>query len=291
MRAKRTACLTVLPLVAAALLPAQAGAAVLDRVQVGVPGTSTRAFSENLSVALRGPAPYERACCTDFVTGAWEGPRARAGGTDQNRSRIDWSVSFARGKSVRSLARGAGWADFPQLSGRRQRVTHRVAGRKVGTLTGYAAVDVQDLPGARTQAALAINLGKRTAAVALFDLGTPAADTSSAGSVTVDGRPASDWNRAQAGAALKGVYIEGSLPPAKVTARWSGSRALGRVSDAFGHPVAGVKVELQQRVGGSWKTAKSGFASSRGTFSLRARKRPSRVVATLGGSKARGSVR
>src|SRR5687768_11673454 len=93
--------------------PATASAAV-DRVQVGAPGKTspTRGFSEGLTVALTSPAAYERVCCTDFVSGAWGGPRIQSsrGSTQQNASRIDWSVSFARGsRPAASLARSALW--------------------------------------------------------------------------------------------------------------------------------------------------------------------------------------
>src|SRR4051812_12411976 len=113
----------LLPVVAAlaAAHASAAGAAAVDRAQIGVPGahSPTRGFSENLSVAMTSPAAYERGCCADFVSGAWVGPRVEASdGSTQNLSRIDWSVTFERGRrSDAALARAAGWRRLAEVQG------------------------------------------------------------------------------------------------------------------------------------------------------------------------------
>jgi hypothetical protein len=280
-----------------ACLPASAGAAVtVDRVQVGVPKTPTRAFAENLSVALEAPSAYDRACCTDFVSGAWEGPpvEASASSAPQNASRIEWNVTFARGgRTAASLAAAGGWADYPQIASRRIKVPHIVAGRRVGTLKAHAVTDAQAAPGAQVQAAVALPLGGRITAVTLFHFPDPAADRTSAGDLTVRGTPASAWNRGQSGDAIDGVSLEGSLPPKRISARRSNGRVRGRIADRFGHPVAEVKLQLQRRTGGRWRKAATGVTTSRGAYSLGGARQSGsyRVVAKLGGTTARGAVR
>jgi hypothetical protein len=282
-----------LALAAVLACPSVAAAAAVDRVQVGVPGKSspTRGFSEGLAVELTSPAAYERGCCSDFLSGVWTGPRVAAsrGAGEQNASRIDFGVSFARGRrTAAALARDAGWAQYPELAGRARRVRHVVGGRDVGTLRAFAVVDAEEAPGARVQAALAIGLGRRVHAVVLFNLDDPYADSTEEGAITVAGKPASAWNREQAEAALAAARLVGSLPPARVKARRAGAKVAGRVLDAFGHPVAEVPVALQRRTGGGWRRVAKGTASTRGTYSLRAAGGGRyRVVATLAGSSAR----
>ena len=291
MRIRLLTC-TLLTLAASLAAPA-AASAVVDRVQVGVPGAGspTRGFSEGLTMALTSPAAYERTCCTDFVSGAWAGPRIQSsrGSVQQNTSRIDWTVSFARGaRSAASLARTALWADRPEVAARARKVRHVVAGRTVGTLKAYSVLTAEDAPRARTQASLAVSLGRRVHAIALFDLEDPPADSSADGDLTVNGMRASVWNRTQAETALGGVFVEGSLPPAKVTVRRSGLRLRGKVTDSFGHPVGESLLRVERRAGKGWRRVARGSTSTRGTFALRTRGRgPYRIVASLGGTTAR----
>lgn len=281
MRNRLTA-LIVLALTVGVAQPA--AAQVIDRVQVGVPGTATRTFPENLSVVLSAPENFNRDCCYDFVSGAWTGPRYRADGRDfQNASRIDWSVEFARTSTSRAtLARAAGWRRYPEAAAEARKVRHIVGGRAVGTLKAFSAVDAQPAPGAKVQAAMVIDLGKRVKAITVFDLTDPPADQSSAGALTVEGQPASVWNRRQADVALDRLYVEGPLPPRKVKVRAAGKRVTGSVVDSFGHPVGEALVRLQRRAGGGWRPVAKANANTRGKFSLAARGAGQyRVVAAL----------
>lgn len=290
----RNRLITALALAMTAGLATPALAAdVLDRVQVGVPGTPTRAFPQNLSVVLLAPQNHARACCYDFVSGAWNGPRYRADGRDfQNASRIDWNVEFVRGSaSTASVARSAVSGGYPEVTSRPRKVRHVVGGRTVGTLKAFSVVTQQPAPGAKAEAAIAVDLGSRIKAVTLFDMSDPPADRSSAGALTVDGVPASAWNRRVADASLDALYVEGPLPPRRVKARAAGKRIKGSVIDSAGHPAGEAKVILQRRAGRGWRKVGSDNATTRGAFSLAARK-PGRyrVLATLATTSARSKV-
>ena len=85
---------------------------------------------------------------------------------------------------------------------------------------------------ATTQAALAVDLGRRVKATILFTFTDPQADTdSSGGAVTVNGLAASAWNRRAAELALKSIELEGPLPISKVKARARGRAITGNVTD------------------------------------------------------------
>jgi hypothetical protein len=285
---------TYLAVLIGCIFPAPAGAAtILDRVQVGVPGDrATRGYDDALSIALVAPASYGRGCCYNGRSGEWLGPRyaAATNASFGNASRIGWGVTFERSRrSSSAIAASAGWAELPELSRGAQGVAHVVAGRSVGRLRARFALDAADPPDARVQAALAITLGRRLRAVVVFDLTEPATDDGGPlGPFSVGGVPASSWNRAEAQAALAGVYVEGSLPPARVRARAAKGRIRGSVSDALGHPVSGARIALERRAGRAWRTAGRGTTTSRGGFALRAARSGSyRVIASLSGTRAK----
>jgi hypothetical protein len=170
----------------------------------------------------------------------------------------------------------------------KKKVRHVVDGRTVGRLDAYEVVDAQPTPGAEVQAALAVDLGRKVTAIIRFKLADPPVDQdASFGALTVNGQPASAWNRGQAGIAVKAAYIEGLLPPARVNARAAGRQVRGKATDQFGGPQSTIPVMLQR--GG--KTVVKGTTDRRGAFVLTAPK-PGRyrVVAALGGSSASKSV-
>lgn len=262
----------------------------LDRIQVGVPGTVTRAYATSLSLRLNIPRGFTRDCCYDFTSGAWIGPEVRYAGSPgrTDLSRVSWEVRFARtGRSLASVARAAGWAKYPQVSAKKRTVRHVLSGRKLGTVPAYSAVD-QQAGFATTQAALVIDLGRRVKATILFTFTDPQADADSSGqAITVNGLAASAWNRRAAELALRSVQLEGPLPISKVKATARGRRITGKVTDIAGDALGQAKVQLQRRAGG-WRTVRTVSSSLTGTFSLAA---PSsgqyRVVATLTGRSVR----
>lgn len=288
VRGRLAACLAIAgALVSAAPAAAQSD---LDRIQVGVPGTVTRDYATSLSLRLNIPSGFTRDCCYDFVSGAWTGPEIRYSG-DPGRtdlSRVGWEVRFSRtSRSIASVARSAGWAGYPQVSAKKRTVRHVLSGRRLGTVPAYSTVDQQ--PGfATTQAALAVDLGRRVKATILFTFTDPQADADSSGrAITVNGLAASAWNRRAAELALRSVELEGPLPISRVAARARGRRIRGKVTDIAGDALGQAKLALQRRAGG-WRTVRQGTSSLAGTFALAA---PSpgryRVVATLTGRSVR----
>jgi hypothetical protein len=262
----------------------------VDRIQVGVPGTVTRAYATSLALRLNIPSGFTRDCCYDFVSGAWVGPAIHYSDSARtDLSRVAWEVHYSRtSRSLASVARAAGWAKYAQVSTKKRTVRHVLSGRRLGKIRAYSAVD-QQAGFAATQAALAIDLGRRVKATILFTFTDPAGDRdSSGGAVTVNGLAASAWNRRAAEAALKSVELEGPLPVSKVKARAHGRKVTGKVTDLAGDALGQAHVILQRRAGGRWRKAAEGASSLTGTFSLKA---PSagqyRVVALLTGASAR----
>jgi hypothetical protein len=279
-----------------AIVVPSALAAVIDRVQVGVPGNAaTRGFSPALAVTLTVPPGLARACCYDGVSGAWAGPRYEATGNPSrgDTSRVVWYVDFDRGKSsMRTLARRAAWRDGDELQARNVSVPHVVASHRVGSLSGFELIEAEPAPSARQLAVVVVSLGRGLRAVITFDLSSPFSDSAGTeGDFVIAGMRPSQWNLIQAKAAVRRVGIEGTLPPARVGIRASGRLLAGKVTDQFGHPTSESPVKLQQRTGGSWQVVGKGTTLTTGRYALTATGRGQfRVVATLAGSSARSRV-
>jgi hypothetical protein len=257
---------------AALAAPAAAGAApIVDRVQVGGirDEPATKRFSHALAVDVVAPASYKRGGGGyDGKSGSWIGPdfRASVNPSFSGPSSITWGVRFVKGTNLKAIARKEN-GDYAQSAASAVKLKHVVSRRTVGKLKAYWVMDAETSPGARADGALAIGLSKRAVAiVSFYALDPPTEDAGSPGKVTVNGMPAGAWNRKQVKAALKKVYIEGNLPPAKVKARASGRRVSGKLLDSFGDPVAFAAVALKK---GS-RTVASGLTNSRGRFSLSA---------------------
>ena len=235
---------------------------------------------------LQSPGDYERGCCYDSRQGQWTGPAWTASSGASDRSHIDWRLNSSRtGKSIAALARDGGRSGYPQVSAGKIKVPHIVANRRVGTLSGYQALDGAPAPEAAAQQTLAIDLGGRVKSLVTFEASDPAVDSDPGlGTFTVNGMAASAWNRRQAQAAMRNITVVGNLPPRRVNAKARGRRAAGKVLDGFGHPVAEITVSLLR---GSKRVA-LGTATTKGTFSLSARKAGTyRVLASLSGVNAR----
>lgn len=281
----------VLVLMALALAAPVASAAVIDRVKVGVPARNvTAGLSPALGVVLLAPVEYgSRGCCYDGDSGQWLGPEYWA--TEKRElggvAKIGWSVRFddkSRNAEEAVRERLFLFERGPEIEVGNLPVPHVIRGRQVGILPGFAVLRVS--PGSDTaqhEAAIAFPLRPGLFAVAHFSLLDPFGDTPAPfGKYFVKGTTlASEWNRAFGRLVLRGVRLDGNLPPARVRAR-GGRRVSGTVADRFRHPVVGAPVILQRKVAKSWRRVRVGKTNFKGNFVLPAPgKGVYRVVARL----------
>ena len=289
---RRLALLGVLMLGLAAA-PALAG--VSDRVRAAPPGmNATAAFSAGLWINFTSPPDYRRGCCYDNDGGQWLGPRYAATGYPSlaGDSAIDWGYSPVRAANAQAAVRdNLVHADGREVASGTVAVPHLVGGRNAGSISAfYVITQLSEMAGnARHEGGLAFPLGRGMYAHASWSLLSPCCDSAGPyGTYRVNGVLASAWNRAQVEAAVRGVALDGSLPPARLTARRSGRRVRGVTTDSFGHPVARATARLERRSGRRWRLAASSRTSTTGSYSLSAR-RPGtyRVSIVLAATTAR----
>lgn len=278
----------VIATLAAAVGGTVAGAQDVDRVRVGGSNT-TRGFSPALFVTVT-TLPDFRRTGFDGNSGGWEGPvcdftpNPRLSGPIS----LTWSVGFDDDvRSAEQAAREVLTFEWTTIESGPVAVPHVIAGREVGTIAGfYVLTDARGQTGYH-ESGLGFSLGRGVYAASAFW------SRGNALECTVRGTPVETWHRETARAAIRQVRLEGNLPPARVTARVRGRTITGSVADGFGHPVAGVTVRHERRVGRRWRAAGSGRTSASGIYSLRPRRAGTyRVVASLAGVSARsGAIR
>jgi hypothetical protein len=289
MRLRQTliaALLIAAPLVAAgpALAANQPDSVAVGRKDI----KATRGFSSSLGIFVTAPAEWGRLTYTSLA-GAWGGPKYRPSKNPniEDTARLDWSVAFSKKhKSLQKLARAANGAGWPEVAATKLKMKHTIEGHRVGSLPAFAAIEGEAFPGARHEATVAIDLSRHLTALVTFLIIDPAADdTGAAGTVSIDGKPASQWNREQIQASIADLFVEGNLPPKRVTAERAGSAVKGKVTDSFRQPLGEAKVLLQKQAGHRWKTVRKGATSAKGTYKLRPRGAGRyRVVTQVGGS-------
>jgi hypothetical protein len=269
---------------AALVVPPLAGAQTVERVRVAGPGV-TAAFPRAISLELASPPDYARRSA-DLTRGSWRGPEYWPSGAPDQRSTtsIDWSVEFrATPGTAKTVAVGAPTHGWPLEKKDPIAVPHYVGKRVVGTILGfYALTRAPDPDNASFEAALAFPVAPRAFSIVRFDLTDPAGDSAGElGDYLVGGLdPPSVWNRGQAFWALSGVRLVGNLPPSSIAVTVTGHTLRGAVSDAFHHPVLGLPVSVQHRVGTSWRPLTSTRTDTKGAFVLRVGTRGAyRVVA------------
>jgi hypothetical protein len=266
VRAK--ALLLALAAVAALAFGGSASAVAVERIPLGA-RPETAGFPPGVFLTLVSPPQY-----VAQSPGRWVGPEYWASGDPSLRGSaiIDWSVTF-RDRSVEPDSAAA--AATPRGLREQERagisIPH-VHGRNVlGTVPSYFVLKHSD---ALHDTALAIPLGPTAIAIIRFTFAAPAMNTvpGSGDNLVLGSFLASSWNRGQAFLALSGVQLEGNLPPSVVSVRHDPrKRALrGKVVDSFKHPLVGIPVVLERRVGSGWRRAGSARASAQGTFSLAA---------------------
>jgi hypothetical protein len=271
-------------------------AGVSDRVKAAPVGNEGVVFSQALGVIFTSPPDYRRGCCYDSNGGEWLGPKYEVAGypTFTGDSSIDWSYTTAKAANAATAVRATlVHSDGREVESGALTVLHTVAGRTAGTIPAFYVITRFAQGGtARHEAGLGFPIGRGFYGVARWALLSPADDSAQPfGDYRVKGMLASQWNRTQAQAAVRGVALDGSLPPTRVRARAAGRRVRGEVRDSLGHPVAGAKVTLERRVGRRWRPAGSTRSGAMGAYSMAAR-RPGtyRVAASLAATTARSTA-
>jgi hypothetical protein len=229
--------------------------------------------------------------------GRWVGPAywPNADASRRAPSSIDWSVTF-RDRSVEPDAAAAaatprGWREQERAG---IAIPHVFGRNALGTLPSYFVLKFSD---AMYETALAIPLGPSAIAIVKFSLRTPATNTvpGLGDNLVLGSFLASTWNRGQAFLALSGVQLEGNLPPSLVSIQPGRRRPTvnGKVLDSFKHPLVGVPVALERRVGASWRRAGSVRTSAQGAYTLatRGRGRYRATVTVAGTTVSSGSIR
>jgi hypothetical protein len=270
---------------AALLVPPLAAASSVERVRIAGPGVPS-AFPHGLSLELVSPPAYTRRSA-DSTRGSWIGPEYWASSKPAQRGRtsILWSVDFeARPGPAMSVALSGPTHGWPLEKKDPISVPHYVGKRVVGTILGYYAITHALAPNDGSyEAALAFPLAPKAFSVVRFELSEPASDSAGEwGDYLVGGLDLpSIWNRGQAFWALSGVRVLGNLPPSSIDLTVSGRLLRGTVLDAFHHPVLGLPVAIQRRVGSSWRPLASTRTGKKGGFSVRVGSRGSyRAVAS-----------
>jgi hypothetical protein len=269
---------SVAALAAAGLALAQ----VEDRISLRATGGNDLAhYSPALAIVAVSPPEYKRGCCYDSNGGEWTGPRYQATGRPSlgADSKYDWTVGVAvRAGGTRAALIANLTHDFPVVSEGEQQVEHRVGGRTVGTIGGYWVLTRSTFDGAddaRMEAAVGFPLCDGNTAYAKFSLLIPSGNSAGGsigfGEYLINGMRPSDWNAAKGMQSIRGIRLEGNRPAARVTAAARGRRVSGRVADCNAHPLAALAVQLQLRMGSSWRTVSSARTSAGGTYSLSAR--------------------
>jgi hypothetical protein len=274
---------------AALLAPALAGASAVERVRVAGPGV-TSAFPRGISLELASPPAYARRS-VDLTRGTWAGPQYWASGDQSNRgtTSIAWSVDFqARRGTAQAVVLAAPKHRWPLDKKDPIAVPHYVGRQIVGTILGYYVITHEPAPDdASYEAAIAFPVAPKAFSVVRFELGGPPGDSAGqAGDYLVNGfDPPSIWNRGQAFWALSGVRLLGNLPPVRIVLADSGRTVNGVVSDAFYHPVLGLPVSIERRVGTSWRAVATARTDKKGEFSLRVPARGSYRAAAKSSTK------
>jgi hypothetical protein len=286
------------PFIALATVAVALGA-VEDRVGIRINGgNDTAKYSPSLMVRVLSPPDYRRGCCYDSNGGEWLGPRYQATGlaTLGADASIDWALRVHPNEpDTRKAIIAKLVHNWPVTQEGSREVEHFVGGRPAGTIPATWLLTRSTFYGtddAAYESAVGFQLCGNVAVVR-FGLLKPSGDSAGGtmgyGEFKINGQNPTDWNRQQALTALEGVRLEGNLPTGRVSAKATGRRVSGRVTDCQSHAVAGAKVELQKRVGRRWARVAGATSSATGAFTLRARGAGTHRV--VSGSRASGSFR
>jgi len=264
-----------LAVLSALLIPSLASAQSVERVRVAGPGV-TSAFPRGISLELASPPTYSRGAAAG-AKGRWTGPDYWASGKRDlgGKTSILWNVSFtASASTAKTIALQSATHGWPVDKKDPLSVPHYVGKRVVGTILGFYVITRSPAPdNASYEAVLAFPVAPKAFSIARFELTDPGTDSAGEfGSYLVGGLDLpSIWNRGQAFWALSGLRLIGNLPPTRVSLAVSGHALSGMVADAFRHPVLGVPVSIQRKIGDSWRPLATTKTDARGLFSVRVR--------------------
>lgn len=257
-------------------------AGVQDRIGLrGQSGNPTDHYSPALAVVVASPPEYRRGCCYDSNGGEWVGPRYQATGRASlgADSKYDWTVGVAvKAGATRKALLDSLTHDWPVVAEGTRQVPHRVGGRAAGTIAGYWVLTRSTFYGAedaQMEAAIGVPLCDGNTAYAKFGLLLPSGDSAGGaqgfGDYLINGKRPTVWNAEKAMQAVRGIRLEGNRPSARVTAARRGAALAGKVVDCANHPLAGLAVRLEQRVGRTWKTVRNGKTGAAGAYVLATR--------------------
>ncbi|MGH2920984.1 MAG: hypothetical protein ACRDKU_02825 [Gaiellaceae bacterium] len=253
-----------------------------DRVRLTPPG-----FSSTTVVTVPVLAEFRRTGF-DGDSGSWEGPTCERPPFSAPIA-LTWGVGFSQRRSAQDAATAARTFRWTVVESGAIEVRHLVGSRDVGAIPGTFVVTDSQSPQGWHEAGLGFPIGRGFyAGAGAWSRGNGFACIvrSAQGPVS-----SATWHRQTSGRALQGIRLEGSLPPARVTARGLAQRVAGTVRDSFGHPVAAASVTLQRRVSRAWRRVAASRTTARGSYAIRTRRRGRyRAVATLAGSSARSGV-
>jgi hypothetical protein len=207
-----------------------------------------RDYAAPLIVAFAAPAGY-----SSGFGGAWKGPQWKSATGDGDAG---LTVNVGGEPSARSAEQAArkklsSYTSWKAVASGPIAVPHLVKGRKVGSLKGFFLILHNPDKGYEGwyHAAIGVPLGKGYPIVAAnFGITTPSDDATQ----TIEGKTPSVWNRQVIDQALRGVAVDGNLAARTIQAQvrpiepCCNARISGRVTDALGHPLVGVKVTLRK---------------------------------------------
>lgn len=222
----------------------------------------------------------------DGDSGSWRGPNCvpRARQDLAGPLSLSWGIGVVPATSPLDAAKQARTFDWKVIETTTVRLPHVVGGRTLGTIPATLVLtDAESVTGYH-EAGLGFALAR-----ARF-VGARAWSGGNAFACIVDGSgsPVAEWHRRVARESLADIRVEGNLPPARVTVRRSGRKALGSVTDVNLHPFVAAPVALERRRGPRWRVVSRGKTSANGAYSLRLRAAGLyRVAASSGGATAR----
>lgn len=261
----------------------------IDRVQVGLPGrNTTRGFSSATYLTAHAPEGYRRASEGRMLK--WVGPTCVPPTMPQFAAElaITWGIGFDNGVRTAEQAaeKARTFSDWTVVERSAIAIPHVIRGREVGKLPGFYVIGAAREEGGWHEGGLGISMSRGVFALGEF---WSRANTFRC---IVNGVESRAWHLDATRRAIAAIAVDGNLPPARVTARARGRRVAGQVTDGFGHPVAGVRVTFERRVGRTWRRAGAGASDALGRYDARPRQSGTiRAVVTFGVTVRSGPVR